>query len=301
MQSDVPDSPHHNYAGVGGICDDPHAMTTISTPTPACTIASRNHHHIKRIRRLFVREERERTGLFFVEGLRFVARAVQHEAHIEALVVCHPLLHHPYASRLIRRVQRSGATVLEVTPEVFFSITHTSEPQGIAAVVHQRWEQLAQLKPADELCWIAHQMVRSTGNLGTILRTSEAVGGAGVILLDNATDPYDPSAVRATMGAIFRQRFIRAGIAEFRRWQQHSPYRLIGTSPGSTLDYHTVCYDGPTIILMGEERKGLPSELQSLCDMMVSIPMVGESDSLNLAVATSVMLYELFNQKQKRE
>jgi tRNA(Leu) C34 or U34 (ribose-2'-O)-methylase TrmL len=114
------------------------------------------------------------------------------------------------------------------------------------------------------------------------------------------TDPYDPSTVRATMGAIFRQRFVRTTVTEFRRWKRDSLYRLVGTSPSATTDYHMVSYDTPTILFMGEERKGLPPELQSLCDMMVSIPMIGEDNSLNLAVATSVMLYEMFNQRRDR-
>ncbi|HZR43191.1 MAG TPA: RNA methyltransferase [Ktedonobacteraceae bacterium] len=299
MQIDVSSSPHHKPAGVGRICDDPHAMT-VSISSSTLTISSRNHHHIKRIRRLYAHQERERTGLFYVEGLCFVAHAIQHCAKIEALVVCRPLLKHPYVPRLIQRVQRTGALILDVTPDVFLSLSQAKDPQGIGAIVHQSWEQLVQIRPEQELCWIALQMVRSPGNLGTLLRTSDAVGGAGIILLDESTDPYDPSTVRATMGAVFRQRFVRTTVAEFRRWKRDSPYRLVGTSPSATTDYHMVSYDTPTILLMGEERKGLPPELQSLCDMMVSIPMVGEGDSLNLAVATSVMLYEMFNQKRDR-
>nr|BBH88195.1 rRNA methyltransferase [Thermosporothrix sp. COM3] len=264
-------------------------------------IGSHNHPDIKRIRRLRDRAMREQTGQYYVEGLRFVANAFQSQAPVDMLVVCPQQLDHPYAERIIHHYQRVGVPVLEVTPEILNGISAVDDPQGIGAVVRQRWESLTRVTPGNELCWVALQIVRSAGNLGTILRTSEAIGGAGVIVLDEATDPYDPACVRATMGAIFRQRFIRTSIEKFRRWKQRHNYQLIGTSPSATTDYQDVHYHTPTIILMGEERKGLPQSLQALCDTVVQIPMVGESDSLNLAVATGVMLYEVFNQRRKKE
>ncbi len=273
-------------------------MTTSHRKEATTIINDINSHTIRRIRRLRVREERERTGLYYIEGLRFVDQAVSHGATVETLVVCHPLLSHPYAHRLLSRVQHSGTPILYVTPAILHGISLVDDPQGIGAIVKQRWDRLENIKTGDALCWIALSVVRSPGNLGTLLRTSEAVGGAGIILLDESTDPYDPTTVRATMGALFAQRFVRATVDEFVQWKQRNAYMLVGTSPSAKQDYHTVTYHHPTILLMGEERKGLSSELQSLCDIMVRIPMVGKSDSLNLAIATSVMLYELFNQRR---
>src|SRR5262249_44582716 len=109
-----------------------------------------------------------------------------------------------------------------------------------------------------------------------------------------------PGTVRATMGAMFTQRFVRTSTAEIMRWKRRHQYLLVGTSPGAPQDYQQVNYQAPVILLIGEERKGLSAELQALCDLTVSIPMVGESDSLNVAMATGVMLYELFNQRRKR-
>lgn len=274
---------------------------SISQRKEAATIITNiNSHAIRRIHRLRLREERERTGLYYIEGLRFVAQAISHGIDIEMLVVSRPLLCHPYAQRLLNRQQRLGTPILDVTPAILHSISLVDDPQGIGAVVKQRWNRLADLKPGDELCWIAHSLVRSPGNLGTILRTSEAVGGAGVILLDDNTDPYDPSVVRATMGALFAQRFVRASKDEFAQWKQRTQALLVGTSPTAKQDYCAVTYRPPTVLLMGEERKGLPPDLQALCDVMVSIPMVGQSDSLNLAIATSLMLYEVFNQRRRQ-
>ena len=272
----------------------------ITPSKPASVIDSRAHPSVKRIRLLRLRDERERTGLFYIEGLRFVSQAVEQHAPIEALVVCRPLLVHAFAQKLIRQQRRTGIPVLEVTPAVLHSISLVEDSQGIGAVVRQQWEPLARLRPGDELCWIAHQAVRSPGNLGTILRTSDAVGGAGVIALSDAIDPYDPATVRATMGAMFTQRFVRTSIAEFARWKRRSSFVFVGTSPTAATDYHAIAYRGPTILFMGEERKGLSLDLQALCDIIVRIPMVGRSDSLNLAIATGILLYELFNQRRNQ-
>jgi TrmH family RNA methyltransferase len=143
---------------------------------------------------------------------------------------------------------------------------------------------------------VALSSIQSPGNLGTLLRTADAVGAAGVILLGDGVDPYDPAAVRASMGAIFSQRFVRASTRELAAWKRRSGALLVGTSPAAPTDYQALTYPPSLVLFMGHERQGLSPEEQALCDELVRIPMVGSSDSLNLAVATSVMLYEVFNQ-----
>lgn len=255
---------------------------------------------LKRIQRLHTREERARTGLFYVEGMRFVTQALRHHAKIEQLVVCRELLTHPYAQRLVHEQKKQGVPVLEVSRSAMERLSQVADSQGLGAVVHQRWLRLDNVKPRDELCWIALETIRSPGNLGTILRTSDAVGGAGLIILGETTDPYDPGTVRATMGAMFTQHFVRTSREEIMHWKRRRQYLLVGTSPTAPQDYQDVCYQAPIVLLIGEERKGLPAGLQSLCDLMVRIPMIGESDSLNVATATGVLLYELFNQRRKQ-
>ena len=265
---------------------------------PQEIIASRTHPAITHIRRLQTRAERERTGRFYIEGLRFVAHAHQHRMGIEALVVCRQLLPQPWAHRLVHRIASEGTPVLEVTPEVLHSIALADDPQGIGAVVRQRWSHLEQIGPQAGLCWIALDTVHAPGNLGTMLRTSDAAGGAGLILLGEAVDPYDPATVRATMGALFSQCFVRTSTASFVRWKEQKRCLLVGTALTADTDYHAASYPPPVVLLMGDERKGLSPDLQAICDLLVRIPMVGQSDSLNLAVATSIMLYELFNQRR---
>jgi TrmH family RNA methyltransferase len=257
-----------------------------------------NHPTICQIRRLHERGERDQRGLFHIEGLRLVASALQHPARVETLIVCRPLLTHPFAQKLVGQQQQAGIPILWVTPAVMHSIALITDAQGIGAIVRQRWESLGRIKPGNELCWIVHDLIHSPGNLGTILRTSDAVGGAGVILLGDSVDPYDPATVRATMGALFTQRFVRTSVAEFARWKRRRGVQLVGTSPHAVHDYHQIRYLAPTLLLMGGERKGLSPELQALCDVMVRIPMVGASDSLNVAVATGIMFFELFNQRR---
>jgi TrmH family RNA methyltransferase len=149
--------------------------------------------------------------------------------------------------------------------------------------------------------WVALSNVANPGNLGTIIRTCDAVGIEGIILLDRSTDPYDPTALRASMGAHFSIKLVKAGFQELVAWKQTNRLALIGTSDGAELDYHLARYPQKFVLLMGSEREGLTSNQMEQCDLMVRIPMLGRSDSLNLAVATGVILYEMYNQMRDKK
>lgn len=262
-------------------------------------ITSQSNQNIKLIRSLRQRKERERTNLFFVEGIRLVGEAVQLQASVETVVYAPELLTSQFGQELVAIQQKQGVSCLEVSADVFKSLSLKEGPQGIGAVVYQRWEILDNIQSSRELCWVALESAQDPGNVGTILRTSDAVGSAGLILLDNSTDPYDPAALRASMGAVFSQRLVRTTFAEFAGWKKQHRYQVVGTSDKGAEDYQAVRYPQPLILLMGSERQGLAPAQQNLCDTMVKIPMVGRSDSLNLAVATGIVLYEIFNQQRK--
>lgn len=270
-------------------------LTSANLPKP---ISDRSSPAIRRVRNLQNRAARERTGLFFIEGLRFVAQAMHHRVPIETLVVAPKLLIHPFGQKLVRLQRSAGTPYLAITPELFSSISQAEDAQGIGAIVRQRWDPLAQVDPSAGLCWLALETVHAPGNIGSILRTGEAVGAAGVILIGDSVDPYHPAAVRASMGSLFAQRLVRTTLPEFLAWKLQHGCTLVGTSPAAAADYHAVAYRPPTVLFMGGEKQGLPEEYQQLCDLMVKIPMVGRCDSLNLAVATGVMLYEIFNQRR---
>ena len=260
-------------------------------------IASRNNPRVKAIRDLRHRKERERSGLFFVEGIHLVAAAIELGAAIELIVAAPDLVVSRFARDLLGEQQRQGVGCLEVTAEVFASLASKENAQGIGAVLRQRWDALERIRPSDD-CWVALESIHYHGNLGTILRNCDAVGGAGTILLGPTTDPYDPAAVRASMGAIFSQRLVRADVADFAAWKRRHGCTVVGASPAARHDYQAIAYQPPLVLLMGSEPRGLSNAGQGLCDMLVGIPMVGHSDSLNLSVAASVMLYEIFNQRR---
>lgn len=258
-------------------------------------ISSTSNARIKEIRRLQQRKQRDRSGRFFAEGIRIVVEALQVGVEVESLVVAPKLLTSQFARELVVERVRAGMPCLEVTPEVFHSISQRERPQGLGAVIRQRWETLHQIEPGRELCWVALDGVQDPGNLGTMLRTADAVGAAGLILLGSTVDPYDPTAVRASMGALFTMRLVRATLAELALWKEWYAALVVGTSGAAAHDYRRLRYRAPLVLLMGSERQGLSEEHLALCDDVVSIPMVGRVDSLNLAVATGVVLYHLFS------
>lgn len=255
-------------------------------------ITSVSNNTVKRIRSLRQRRGRMEQSAFWVEGIRIVAEAIQTGAELECLVVAPELLHSEFANGLIaanRDVRR-----INVSAQVFASLSGKEGPQGLAAVIRQRWENLEalQLQPAD--LWVALDAPQDPGNLGTIMRTADAVGAAGLILVGHSADPYDPSAVRASMGSLFALRLIQTDLDSFLAWRQSNSVNLVGTAGGAALHYRQASYQRPLILLSGSERQGLPLQLQDACDQLVRIPMVGRCDSLNLAVATSVVLYQAF-------
>ncbi len=272
-------------------------MTTLLTASPLPRLKSPEDARFQSLLALATRKERDRRGLFFAEGLRFAAQALAHQAAIEAVLVVPKMLTHSGGEKLLRQMAARGVPHWETTPELFLRLSRAEEPQWIGAVIRQRWERLDQAASSPGLCWVALDQVQSPGNLGTILRTGDAVGASGLILMGDAVDPYDPACVRATMGAIFAQRFVRTSPKEFVAWKRRTDCLLVGTSPQAKEDFRAVAYPAGTVLFMGGEKKGLSLEMQRLCDKVVRIPMVGSSDSLNLAIATGVMLYEVFSQR----
>jgi TrmH family RNA methyltransferase len=261
-------------------------------------ITSSANTRIKQIRKLRERKERLQSGLFLVEGLRIVAEAIQTGAPVVELVIAPELLVSEFGRDLAASQQAVGIPVLEVTSSVFASLSAKEGPQGIAAVIQQRWTSLDTIRPDSDADWVAIDAVQDPGNLGTILRTNDAVGGRGIVLLDHSTDPYDPGTVRASMGAVFSQRLIRTDLNAFTAWKRQTAIPLIGAAGSAAQDYHDYRYPAPCILLMGSERQGLTEKHLAICNAVVRIPMVGRSDSLNLAVAAAVILYEKFNQRR---
>jgi TrmH family RNA methyltransferase len=186
-----------------------------------------------------------------------------------------------------------GGLVLEVSEKVLSSVTRRDNPQMVVGIFHSRWHPLAEVRPKAGETWVALDRVRDPGNLGTIIRTADAAGASGVILVGETTDPFSLETVRATMGSIFSVPVIRTAVADFVKWQKASGTNMVATHLKGAIDYRTADYKSrPVIVLMGNEQAGLPDELADAAGTKVRIPQQGRADSLNLAVATGVMLFE---------
>jgi TrmH family RNA methyltransferase len=260
-------------------------------PDPAANV-------VKQVRQLRSRTQRERTGTFYNEGARIVAQAVQAGAEITLGVVAPDLIVGAHAANTVAALRATGAPMLELNVPAFESISFKENLQGIGAVVRAQVGTLAAIPADPARLWVALDGVGNSGNLGAIMRTCDAVGGAGLILLGNTTDPHHPDAVRASMGSLFALQMIRAHFDEFVAWKAAHNYTVVGTSPAATEDYRAIPYPPATILLMGSERTGLSPAQQAACDQLVQIAMVGTADSLNLGVATSIVLYEIFYQQR---
>lgn len=252
---------------------------------------------LEHVRALRDRRARERTGTFFVDGVRFLVAAVDAGATIDGIVVAPKMLKSAIGQMLARRLRARGVPELRVDPATYASLSTSHEPQGVGAIVKQAWVDLDSLAAEHGACWLAIEDVRSPGNLGTLLRTSEAAGASGLIALGRNVDPHDPGSLRATMGAIFTRRLARASPESLAAWARRHHVLVVGASGDAPLDYRQVSYSRPVVLLLGAERKGLSPASRRACSVTVRIPMVGRTDSLNLAVAGSVLLYEVWNQR----
>lgn len=251
---------------------------------------------VKQIRALRQRKEREATGLCFVEGIRQVAEAIQSGAAVAQLLVAPELLASPFARELVAEQSAAGTPTLELGAAVFANLSQKDGPQGLAAVVRQRWVELANVRLEAPPGWVALVEPADPGNLGTIVRTADAVGMAGIFLIGPSADPYDPAALRASMGATFAMPLVRCEWAAFAAWQARHGAVLVGAADSAATHFQDVRYPQPLVLLMGSERQGLTPAQQARCAELVAIPMHGRADSLNLAVATGVLLYELLRQ-----
>lgn len=261
-------------------------------------ITSPSNSRVKEIRKLRERKEQKRTGLFYMEGTRIVGEAFEKGAEIETLVVCPELLKTDYSMELCQKAQKRGLDILEVSRPVFESLAVKENPQGLAAVAKAQFYALENLDISHGII-VALTEIADPGNLGTIIRTADAVDAQGVILIGDCTSPYDIGSIRGTMGAIFSTKIVRTTLPEFLAWKKRTGLQLIGTSDKSATDYIDIDYADPVILLMGSERVGMSPEEFEACDEIAAIPMMRSSDSLNLAVATGIMLYQIFNRHRR--
>lgn len=251
---------------------------------------------LRRIRSLTERKARDRAGHFWIEGVRNFLHAFEWRAGFESVVVSDVLLRNGTARKVMRRLRSAGVPCVAVTPEQFRAVSAAEHVSGIGAILRQRWVPLAEARTGG-LCWLIVEQIGSPGNLGTIVRTAEAVGASGVVFVGPQGDPYHPTVVRASMGGLFALDYVRASFVEFADWVSQRRLRLVGLSPSAAAAWTELAVDREIALVVGEERNGITPRMAALCDTSLRLPMSGRADSLNVAVATGVMLYELVRRR----
>jgi TrmH family RNA methyltransferase len=250
-------------------------------------ITSLGHPLVKRARALRQKKARRESGSFLVEGIHHIGEAVQAGWDMDAILYAPDLLTSKFAHDLITRLRMKPQPV---SAQVMESLADKDNPQGILAIVRQRQIGMGDLGSVKTAAALVSP--QDPGNVGTILRTLDAVGADALFLLDGGVELYHPTVVRSSMGTIFWKPIVQASFDEFVKWSRQGNYQLIGTSAHGDVDYQTLVPKTPWILVLGNEQKGLAAAQTNLCDVEVSLPMKGRVSSLNLAVAAGVLLYQ---------
>jgi TrmH family RNA methyltransferase len=259
----------------------PRQVTAFSNPT------------VKRLRSLREKKARRAEGLFLAEGLRILAEARDSGRLPEIIAFSAEGAKHPLAAEIISATEAAGGDAIETDPDILSKMSGKDNPQMLLGAFRQPSTSLDRVNRDRSPLWIVAQALRDPGNIGTILRTGDAVGAGGLILIDDSADPFSVEAVRASMGAIFTQEVATARWPEFVDWLRSGDGQLVGTSLKATQDYLDAEYRRPCFLLIGNEQQGLPVDYEAECDLLVKIPMAGRADSLNAAMAAAVMAFAI--------
>ncbi|MET1413603.1 RNA methyltransferase [Roseibium sp. HPY-6] len=257
-------------------------------------ITSHSNPIVKEIKGLVAqRKHRSQSGLFVAEGLKLATDALEAGWQVRYLALGPDARENPVAQKAAATAKARGALILEVSTAVMSAMTRKDNPQMVVGVYEQNILTARDINPAPNGLWVALDRVRDPGNLGTIVRTIDAVGGSGVILVGDCTDPFAVEAVRATMGSLFHVPLAKMTKDEFKPFAKAWPGTVAATHLKGSVDYRKPEYTEPVLLVMGNEQKGLEDDMADACATLIRIPQVGQADSLNLAVATGVALYEI--------
>lgn len=259
----------------------PRPVTAFSNPT------------VKLLRSLRDKKARRAEKLFLAEGLRIITEARDSGRLPEIVAFSAEGAKHPLAAEIIAATEAAGGDAIETTPDILSKMSGKDNPQMLLGAFRQPETSLERIDRAKAPLWIVAQALRDPGNIGTILRTGDAAGAGGLILIDDSADPFSVEAVRASMGALFTLAIATARWGEFLTWLRSGKGQLVGTSLKATRDYLEAEYRQPCFLLIGNEQQGLPAAYEAECDLLVKIPMAGRADSLNAAIAAAVMAFAI--------
>ncbi|WP_417671094.1 TrmH family RNA methyltransferase [Roseibium sp.] len=257
-------------------------------------ITSHSNPIVKEIKGLVAqRKHRTQSGLFVAEGLKLATDALEAGWTVRYLALGPEARENPLAQKAAATAKARGALILEVNTAVLSAMTRKDNPQTVVGVYEQKTQAIESIDPTNSTVWVALDRVRDPGNLGTIIRTVDAVGASGVILVGDCTDPFAVETVRATMGSLFHVPIVKSDKERFKKLVATWPGTVAATHLKGSVDYRTPDYREPVLLVMGNEQQGLEQDMADACKTLIRIPQVGEADSLNLAVATGVSLYEI--------
>jgi TrmH family RNA methyltransferase len=257
------------------------------------TITGFSNPTVKFLKSLRDKKHRRREGKFLTEGLRLLTDAREMGRLPEMLIMAEGRDPHPLLEQLESDVLAAGGDVVETSEDILSKITGKDNPQAVCGVFPEFDTSLGGLNRNAAPLWLVAHAMRDPGNLGTMLRTGDAVGAGGLILIDDCVDPFSVEAVRASMGAVFTQRVVQARWEEFLPWLRSGEGQLVAASLREAVPYRGAPYAGPCFIMVGNESRGLPEDYEMACDLRVTMPMKGRADSLNAAVAGAVLAYEV--------
>ncbi|MDE0877510.1 MAG: RNA methyltransferase [Sphingomonas bacterium] len=253
---------------------------------------------VKYARDLRDKRHRRAARRFLAEGLRILTEAREAGRLPKILFYAAASADHPLVHALSMDVEEAGGDCIQTTPDILSKLSGKDNPQAVVGIFEEFEKSLGDLDRSSADIWLVAERLRDPGNLGTILRTGDAVGAGALILIGECVDPFSVEAVRASMGALFTVPVVRCDFDAFHAWLRDGPGQLIGLSLDTDIDYRAATYVAPTFLLTGNEAQGMPAEMASACDLLVKIPMLGKADSLNAAVATAVMAYEVLGQRR---
>ncbi|WP_338467888.1 RNA methyltransferase [Novosphingobium sp. ZN18A2] len=255
---------------------------------------------VKFVRSLREKKHRKREGKFLAEGLRLLTDARECGRLPKMLLMAEGRDPHPLLDALEQAVEGAGGEVIELPGEILAKVTGKDNPQAVAGVFAEFDTRLDRIDRSAAPIWLVAHALRDPGNLGTMLRTGDAVGAGGLILIDDCADPFSVEAVRASMGAVFTQGIAQARWDEFLPWLRGGEGQLVAASLRDAQPYRGAPYAAPCFVMVGNESRGLPEEYEMACDLRVTMPMRGRADSLNAAVAGAVLAYEVLATLENR-
>ncbi len=260
-------------------------------------ITSLQNEQVKNIVKLQKRRERDRQGKFIIEGYRALHFALENNYPISELFYCPALFFGKNESALLGRIAHHGATLIEVAEAPFRKMALRDEPEGLLGIAPQKRRTLIHHQPIPQGLYLIAEAIEKPANLGALLRAADGAGANGLILCDRGTDLFNPDVLRASVGTFFSLPTLEASSSEALAWCRRHGIQTLAATPQSTCWYTSVDFCGAVAVVVGSEQYGLSAQWLAEADLQVALPMFGQVNSLNVATAAAILLYEAVRQR----